>query len=245
MKFTIITVVKNDFKNIKNTIYSVLNQSYKNIEYIVVDGNSTDGTFNYLKSLKDERVNLYSINDKNLYEALNFGIKKAKGDYIGLLHSGDLYQSKLILDKIEKKIKNEDFYFCNLSYFNSKNLITRNWKFKKNKINIYNFYKIAHPTLFIKKKIAKKYQYNEKYSISADIDYIINLIKKKLTYKYLDMNLIYMKNDGLSSLIYKRLREDINILFKHFKLKFFCILIMKTLSKIPGIVLFKKKILTK
>ena len=59
------------------------------------------------------------------------------------------------------------------------------------------------------------------------------------------MNLIYMKNDGLSSLIYKRLREDINILFKHFKLKFFCILIMKTLSKIPGIVLFKKKILTK
>ena len=76
MKFTIITVVKNDFKNIKNTIDSVLNQSYKNFEYIVVDGNSTDGTFNYLKSLKDKKINLYSINDKNLYEALNFGIKK-------------------------------------------------------------------------------------------------------------------------------------------------------------------------
>jgi glycosyltransferase len=241
MKFTIITVVKNDFKNIKNTIYSVLNQSYKNIEYIVVDGNSTDGTFNYLKSLKDERVNLYSINDKNLYEALNFGIKKAKGNYIGILHSGDLYQSKFALSKIKKKIKSEDFYFCNLSYFNSKNLITRNWKFKNNKINIYNFYQIAHPTLFVKKKIAKEYYYNERYYISADIDYIINLIKKKLTYKYLNINLTYMKNDGLSSSISKKLIEDINILLRHFNLLFFFILIMKTLSKIPGLILFNKK----
>ena len=76
--FTIITVVKNDERNIKNTIRSVLNQTYKNFEYIVIDGNSTDKTYHILKNIKDRRLFLLQRKDKNFYDGLNFALKKKK-----------------------------------------------------------------------------------------------------------------------------------------------------------------------
>ena len=77
MKFTIITVVKNDEINISNTIKSVLSQTFTEFEYIIVDGRSTDKTIKNIESIKDTRIKLYSIEDNSVYEALNYGIKKA------------------------------------------------------------------------------------------------------------------------------------------------------------------------
>ena len=94
--FSIITVTKNTEKKIDKTIQSVLSQSYKNFEYIIVDGHSKDGTLNKIKKYKNLKIKIFSRRDKNFYEGLNFAIKKAKGKYISVLNSGYYYYSNFL-----------------------------------------------------------------------------------------------------------------------------------------------------
>jgi glycosyltransferase involved in cell wall biosynthesis len=89
-KITIITPVKDDEKNIEKTIRSVLNQSYKNYEHIIVDGNSKDSTLRIIKKFKG-KIKFFSQKDKNLWDAINFGIKKSSGEVIGILNSNDVF----------------------------------------------------------------------------------------------------------------------------------------------------------
>ncbi len=97
--FSIITVTKNTEEKIDKTIKSVLSQSYKNFEYIIVDGNSKDETFNKIQKYKNKKIKLFSRKDKNFYDGLNFAIKRANGKYISVISSGDFYYSTLILKK--------------------------------------------------------------------------------------------------------------------------------------------------
>ena len=90
-KISIITVTKNSEKYLKKNIESVLTQSYKNYEHIIVDGNSSDKTIKIIKSYKNKIKYIRNINDKGLYHAMNVGIKKSKGDIIGILNSDDIY----------------------------------------------------------------------------------------------------------------------------------------------------------
>ena len=92
---TIITVVKNDEKKIEKTILSVLNQEYKNIEHIVIDGKSSDGTIAIIKKYKNKLI-FFSNKDKNLWQAMNRGIKKSSGSIIGILNSGDVFYPKAL-----------------------------------------------------------------------------------------------------------------------------------------------------
>ena len=159
MKLSIITVVKNDKKNISNTIDSLLKQKFKNYEYIIVDGKSTDGTTEIIKKkIKNKKkIKLIIKKDRNLYEAINRGIKASKGKFIGIIHSGDTYSNNKILNTINKYLKESaDIVIGKLIYINNKRKIVRNWDYKIKKINIFNSFKIAHPTLFIKKKTHKK-----------------------------------------------------------------------------------------
>ena len=160
MIVTIITVVKNDYKNIEKTINSVNSQTYSNIEYIVIDGNSKDPTLSIIKKNKKKISKIYSEEDKNLYEALNKGIKRSKGQIIGILHSGDVYSNE---DSVEKSVvylkqKKLDFIISNLKIVDKNNRIYRN-------ITTSKFFKPfmlslgiqpPHPTLFIKKKYYKR-----------------------------------------------------------------------------------------
>ena len=110
-KITIITPVKNDKKNIEKTIRSLSNQTYKKYEHIIVDGNSTDGTLEILKKYK-KKIKLISRKDKNLWDALNAGIKISKGDIIGVLNSKDIFYPNA-LKTINKYFNNHsiDFLF--------------------------------------------------------------------------------------------------------------------------------------
>ena len=94
-KFTIITPVKNDKKNIERTVKSLFNQTYKKYEHLVVDGNSTDGTLEILRKYK-KKIKLISRKDKNLWDAINRGIKISKGDIIGVLNSKDIFYSNAL-----------------------------------------------------------------------------------------------------------------------------------------------------
>ena len=114
LKISIITIVYNREKTIKDTINSVLNQTYKNIEYIIIDGKSTDSTLNIVNSYKDKISKIISEKDDGLYDALNKGINLATGDIIGFIHSDDFYIDNFVIEKVANEFKknNPDTLFA-------------------------------------------------------------------------------------------------------------------------------------
>ncbi len=247
MKFSIITVVKNSISNIALTIKSVKNQTFKNYEHIIIDGMSTDGTSQYIKKNINKKIFHFRENDKGLYDALNKSFKRAKGEYFIILHSGDFFYSDNSLKILSKFIKdniNYDFYYSNILFYSKeKNKISRIWKIPFKNKSKYNFLKIPHTSLCIHKKVSKKIYYDKKFRISADTTYLLKLCNH-FNGKYINKFLIYMENNGLSTsrkFLFVKFKEDLQILYKEFKLNFIFVLIYKILLKIPGMIAPKKK----
>jgi|TARA_B110000037_G_scaffold222987_1_gene301102 glycosyltransferase involved in cell wall biosynthesis len=223
MKFTIITVVKNDKKNLLTSLKSAISQKCENFEHIIYDGISNDGTKHVIKKYLSKNIRYIQQNDQNYYDGLNKAIKIAKGDYIGILNAGDQYVNSIVLKKIFKKIliSKCDLLFGNLEYLSKKNKISRVWKYPVKTLNKFTALKIASPTLFIKKKILLSNLYKIKYNISSDTDFNLTISKKNYKFIYYNMNMIYMKGGGLSTnkkFFLKKMKQDLEILFKHFNL---------------------------
>jgi glycosyltransferase len=243
-KFSIITVVKNDKSNILTTLSSVKNQNYSNYEHLVLDGNSSDGTSEIIKKNLNKKIKYFCQKDKSLYDAINKGIFKSTGDYVFLLHSGDFFYNSEVINKINSNlVKNEDFLYGNLVYHKNF-IINRIWRFSSEKLNHYNTFKIAHPTLTIKRKILKKIKYNKDFKISSDTDFLIRLLKiKKLKYKKLDEYFIFMISGGLSTSLANlilKIREDVAIYYKHFNYIGILIYFYKILKKFNSLVVNKR-----
>tara|TARA_B110000008_G_C16962062_1_gene560552 strand:+ start:135 stop:869 length:735 start_codon:yes stop_codon:yes gene_type:complete len=174
---TIITVVLNDEKNIEKTIQSVLGQKYKNIQYIIIDGNSKDQTKNLINKYIDDIDVFISENDKGIYDAFNKGLQRAKGELIGFVNSGDTltYDSLEILVRYFNKFKDKDFFF---------GAVKKHWGilygYKKWKINYtWGFYSSHSTGFFIKRDAAKIVgEYNLRYKYSSDYDYFYRMIIK-------------------------------------------------------------------
>lgn len=245
MKFSIITVVLNDVENIEKTILSVKKQSYKNREHIIIDGNSSDGTSEVIKKYF-KFVRHFRKKDKSLYDAINRGLKKTKGDIIFLIHSGDMFTDKNVLQKVNKIFKdNSDVVTGNIVYYDEKKKsIVRNWNLRIKDFNIKTFFKVPHTSIFIRKNIMRKLKkYSLEYKISSDLDYLIRLSMLKKKFSYIDGNIIFMKTGGLSTSknkIFIKLLEDLRIFFKYFGIFFFIIYLKKIFIKIPGLIFSKK-----
>jgi len=237
MKLTIITVVKNDKKNLLISLKSVLSQTLKNFEYIIYDGMSNDGTKQMVKKYFNKNIKYICKKDNNYYEGLNYAITKASGDYIGILNAGDKYCNIKILEEIFKiiSLRKFDLLFGNLIFLDYKNRSVRFWKFPIKKLDNTSVLKIASPTVFIKKKILNLYPYDTSYRISADTDFNLRLSKIKLKFFYFNRNIIFMKTGGLST-NYKsfllKIKEDLIILKKYFKITFCFIYMYKILIKL-------------
>ena len=238
---TVITVVKNDHQNILNTVNSVLKQKNCKFEYIICDGNSTDTTVYRLKKYNNKKFNFFSQRDQNLYDAINKCIMKSKGDYIFLMHSGDIFYDDFVLQKIQKKlIKNPDIISGNIKYFkkyNNNNYVTRIWKSPIKNLNKFSIFKIPHTSMVIKKKIIKKIDYyNTSYSISGDMDFMIKLSQlKKIKYIYLDSFFVCMLSNGLSTSkknFFLKLSQDLKILIKNYRFNFLFYYFLKIYFKI-------------
>ena len=246
MRFSIITVVKNDKDKIKKTINSVNKQLFKDFEYIIIDGKSNDGTSEIIdKNLKDKKnIHRHIIKkDKNLYEALNYGIKISTGKYIVLLHSGDIFLNSKVLTLINKEIENYDVISGNIIYKN-KGQFSRYWNYKIVNLNKFNCFKIAHTSLIIKKKLIESIKkYNTKYNISSDTDFILRLSSiKDIKYKYIDKTFVIMEAGGLSNstknLVIKIL-QDLQIYIKHFKSNFIFFYFLKVIYKLYKLIIWK------
>lgn len=206
MKITIITVVFNGADTIKDTIESVLNQTYENIEYIIIDGKSSDGTMDIVNKYKDKVSKIISEPDEGLYAAINKGINISSGDIIGLLHSDDFYTDNTVLEIVAKQFDQSkaDTVFADLVYVRGDNLAkviryysAKNFEPKKLKYGLMP----PHPTFFVKKSIYETYGlYEMNYQIAADYEMFIRLLyKNNVSYSYIHKAIIKMRVGGLSS----------------------------------------------
>jgi len=205
-KISIITVVYNNANVIRSAIDSVLSQTYNNIEYIIIDGKSTDGTIDAISSYGDKISKFISEPDKGIYDAMNKGLKLATGDIIGILNSDDMYMSHDIIEKVVNIFNEQcvDSMFADLVYVKAKNLnkIVRYYDSSRGLPK--NFKKAlypAHPTFFVKKCVYEKYgMFKTDYKIAADFDLMVRfLYTHKISYAYLKEPIIKMRVGGVST----------------------------------------------
>ncbi len=172
---TIITVVLNDEKNIEKTIKSVVDQDYKNIQYIVIDGDSNDNSVSIINNYSKRIDTFISEPDKGIYDAFNKGLSYAKGDLIGFVNSGDLLTAKSLsyLNYYYNKYRKADFFFGSVK----KHWVTL-YGYKRWKIFFtWGFYSSHSTGFFIKKEAANILgNYNLKYKYSSDYDYFYRMI---------------------------------------------------------------------
>jgi glycosyltransferase involved in cell wall biosynthesis len=205
LKVSIITISRNSEKTIENSIQSVLGQLYNNIEYIIIDGASTDNTINIINKYIN-RINYFiSEQDKSLYDALNKGIKAATGDIIGILHSDDIYNDNNVIGDIVSFFKDQeniDLVYGNALFINDVNKPIRFYSSSSFKPIMFFFgFQPAHTATFIKTQIHKKYGlYDENYKIAGDYDLLLRFILKyKLQYRYINRTIVKMKIGGKST----------------------------------------------
>jgi glycosyltransferase len=241
MKVSIITSVYNNKDTIEDAIKSVLNQNYKNIEYIVIDGGSTDGTTDIIKKYQDKISKFISEPDNGIYDGLNKGIKSATGDVIAFLHSDDVYADDEVIAKVAKVFEK---YNCNGVYGDlvyvskSSDKVIRYWKSGEFSIDkLKKGWMPPHPALFLKKEIYQKYGlFDLNFKIAADYDFMLRILKNNPKLIYIPEVLYNMRTGGESNKSLKNIilksKEDYKALKKN-KIGGINTLIYKNLVKIP------------
>jgi glycosyltransferase involved in cell wall biosynthesis len=199
-KISIITVVRNDKNNIRATINSVLNQTYLNIEYIVIDGASTDGTLEIIREYGNKIFKIISEPDKCLYDAMNKGTVIATGDWISYLNSGDIYADCYTVENIffhnKKYIYDKDVIYSDvIADFNPNKVIRKAKSIKLFFLGI----PFSHQANFVKIKLAKKKLFNLEYAISADYDFLYSIYKDNAKFYYFDFPFVIVDvTNGIS-----------------------------------------------
>lgn len=181
MKISIITVCLNAKNTIEKTLLSIFNQTFKDIEVIVIDGASKDRTLEIIDKYKDKISHFVSEPDNGIYDAMNKGIKLATGDFICFLNAGDTFYDNNILEKVAQKlIKNPEckFLFGDAEYISEKGSKVVRYENMKNDFSII-FDNICHQSIFYHKSLFEQFGlYSDKYKIYADWDFNINCLAK-------------------------------------------------------------------
>jgi glycosyltransferase involved in cell wall biosynthesis len=205
-KVSIITVAYNSVTTIGHTIDSILAQDYPHIEHIIIDGASTDGTVDLVRSYGDRITQFISERDRGIYDAMNKGLALATGDIIGILNSDDFYASTDIISTVVATIENSgvDAVFGDLVYVSGSNLsrIVRYYSSAHFHPGLFAYgWMPAHPTFFVKRFAYDQYGYfKTDYKIASDYELLIRfLAKNRLTYHYIPRIMVKMRTGGVST----------------------------------------------
>lgn len=241
MKISLITVTFNSSKTISTTLESVANQSYKHIEHIIIDGNSTDNTLLIAKQYNHISI-ITSEKDDGIYDAMNKGIEKASGEIIGFLNSDDWFSSSTYMEEIASQFKTTDIdaIYSDLDFVKNEedNKSFRRWVAGEYKENSFlDGWVPPHPTFYAKLDVYKKYGlFDSSLKFAADFDIMCRFIaKEKIKIKYLPGVKVKMRLGGATT------KNLINIILGNIE-------IYKSLKRnnLPvGVLFFLRKIYTK
>ena len=223
-KFSIITVTFNAGKVLEDTIQSVVFQTYRNVEYIIVDGGSTDNTLEIAGKYHDRISKVISEPDKGLYDAMNKGIRLATGDYLCFLNAGDELHENETLQKMvhtlkgkelpdviygETAIVDEEGHFLHMRRLSTPERL--NWKsFKQGML-------VCHQAFFARRELATNECYDLRYRFSADFDWCIRIMKKAKCLHNTRLTIIDYLNEGMTTRNHKAsLKERFRIMAKHY-----------------------------
>jgi glycosyltransferase involved in cell wall biosynthesis len=195
---SIITVVFNGEKYLEKTILSIINQSYTNIEYIIIDGSSTDGTLAIIKKYSHAINYFISESDQGIYDAMNKGIKAASGDWVNFMNAGDCFFENNTLHILSKFLSNDiDLIYGNHAIYqeekNKHDIID-----VKNKNPRWNI-PFCHQSLFTRKTILEKHPFDTKYQISGDYNQYLEIKHSKTKIKHVPLTISLYLNGGISA----------------------------------------------
>jgi len=216
-KLTIVTIVYNAQNYIEQTIKSIVNQTYKNIEYIVVDGESNDRTMEIIKRYEKSIDKIISEPDRGIYDAMNKSIKLATGDFIWFINAGDeVYDSKTV-ENIFKNYDNEDVLYGAMQLINEDGSMASLFTVPKKltyKDFIYGMV-VSHQAIIIKKDIVSPY--NLEYKVVSDHDWIISALKRAKKIKNTQMTISKYLLGGFSDKqFYKAWKEKLTIMLRQY-----------------------------
>ena len=241
MLLSIITVTLNSKKTIISTLNSVLSQTNKDIEHIIVDGGSTDGTIEIINEYNHHNKKIIISKGSGIYKSMNLGIQEAKGEIITILNSDDIYQNENtiqdVMDYISKYPKKSLFlgdvvYFKNTSffkiyrYYSSKNF--KRWHLKLGLMP-------PHPPSFIRKNVYKEYGlYHENFKIASDFELFLRLIyKHKLEFKKLNQIIVRMRMGGISGKNFESYIISTKEILQSFKINQIKIFFFQIILRLP------------
>ena len=210
MRISIITVAYNSGKTVRDTLESVLCQTYKDIEYIIVDGGSQDSTLDIIKEYEprlEGRIRLKSEPDKGIYDAMNKGIERASGDVIGILNSDDFYTSDDVLERVAKEFEADselEAVYGDIHFVSPDNLkkCTRYYSSSYFRPWLLRFgFMPAHPSFYVRREVYEKYGlYDLQLRTSSDFEWMVRLFAKHhIRAKYIHKDFVTMRVGGEST----------------------------------------------
>lgn len=216
MKVSIITVTHNSARFLQDCIDSVISQTYTDIEHVVVDGASSDGTVDIIKKNNNHIAKWVSEKDNGMYDAINKGMQMATGDVIGILNSDDMLASAGVIEQIVTYFKEHtvDSVYGDLVYIDQRNTkkIIRYWKgLSYNRFRFNYGWMPAHPTFYIRKELLSDLGgYESHYFTAADYEFMARyLYKYRISAKYLPLLIVKMRVGGASNrTLFNRLRAN-------------------------------------
>ena len=216
---SIITIVYNNARDIEHTILSVINQTYSNIEYIIIDGASTDGTLDIIQQYRGSIDILVSEKDNGIYDAMNKGLQKATGDYVLFLNSGDELFDNHTIQTIVEKGNNADIIYGETKLVDENRKIIGD---RRHKAPAYFDWKsfqygmnVCHQAIYVKRQIAE--HYDLQYKLSADVDWVIRAAKNAKSTQNVDSYVARYLVGGMSQKRHKQsLKERYEIFKKHY-----------------------------
>lgn len=219
MHLTLITVTFNACAALEETILSVQQQNYKNLEYLIIDGGSTDGTLEMVNKYAEVVSSFVSEPDNGIYDAMNKGLKRATGDVVGFLHADDRFAHSQVLNDVMRvfESKKPDVLYGDLQYVTSFEplKVLRHWKSGTfNRQLISKGWMPPHPTVYFKRALLKQIGYfDTSFKIAADYDWVLRLLlMEKVSIDYLPEVLVCMATGGASNKsignILQKSRED-------------------------------------
>ena len=241
LKVSIITVCYNAETTIERCILSVTSQQYANVQYIIIDGGSTDNTLNIIDKYKGDIDVVISEPDKGIYDAMNKGITLAKGDVIGMLNADDVFSDEHALSDIANTFANNkaDILYADLNYLQPNGAILRKWVSGVYAPGSFNKgWMPPHPTFYCKKSLYEGFgNYSLEYGTAADYELMLRFMhKQKVNVFYLNRLLINMNVGGVSNNSYPRLAKvlflDLKAMYKNGVRYPIIAVLLKRLSKI-------------